>query len=256
MERAEAEAIYDSGRDGCVEFMLELTQRFEELAERSERQIARLQTRVERLEAELRKDSRNSSKPPSSDPPKSRQERRTEAREKAKEMMRGERERRKAGAQPGHRGSGRALTPEDQVDEIVEHYPESCRCCGHGFGEDERQSSSRFGRHQVAELPEIAVRVTEHRTHRLRCPRCRAKTTAELPAELSGQACGPRLGAAVVRMSARNQISRRDMAELAGDLFGLRLSMGTVDVGSASAARPRFRVRTSGSPHRSWTHPR
>ena len=58
-----------------MDFMLELAQRFEELAERSERQIARLQTRVERLEEELRKDSRNSSKPPSSDPPKSRQER-------------------------------------------------------------------------------------------------------------------------------------------------------------------------------------
>ena len=88
MERAEAETIYDSGRDACVEFMLEMTQRFEELAERSERQIARLQTRIERLEEELRRDSRNSSKPPSSDPPKSRQERRTEARAKAKELMR------------------------------------------------------------------------------------------------------------------------------------------------------------------------
>ena len=181
MERAEAEAIYDSGRDGCVEFMLELAQRFEELAERSERQIARLQTRVERLEAELRKDSRNSSKPPSSDPPKSRQERRTEAREKAKELLRGERKQGKAGAQPGHRGSGRKLKPSDQVDQILDHYPDSCGSCGHGFGETERRPTSRFGRHQVAELPEIAVRVTEHRTHRLRCPRCRAKTTAELP---------------------------------------------------------------------------
>lgn len=83
MERAEAEAIYDSGREVCVEFMLEFVQRFGELAECSERQIGRLQTRVERLEEELRKNSRNSSKPPSSDPPKTRQERRAEARAKA-----------------------------------------------------------------------------------------------------------------------------------------------------------------------------
>ncbi len=226
MERAEAEAIYESGREACVDFMLELAQRFEELAERSERQIARLQTRVERLEEELRKDSRNSSKPPSSDPPKSRQERRAEARAKAKELLGSER---KAGAQPGHRGAGRKLAPEDQVDEIVEHYPNSCRRCGHGFGSSERRPSSRFGRHQVAELPPIAVRLTEHRTHRLRCPRCRAKTTAELPAGLGDSAFGSRAQAAAVTMSARNRISRRDMAELANDLFGLQMSVGTVD---------------------------
>ena len=234
--------------------MLELAQRLEQLAEHSERQIARLQTRVEGLEEQLRKDSRNSSKPPSSDPPKTRQERRAEARAKAKELLRGERKKRKPGAQPGHQGSGRKLKPSDQVDEIVDHYPESCRCCGHGFGENERQSSSRFGRHQVAELPEIAVRVTEHRTHRLRCPRCRAKTTAELPDGLRGSAFGPRTQAAVVTMSARNRISRRDMAELAGDLFGLQMSMGTVDAicqrASAALKGPHERLVASvlGSP--------
>ena len=229
MERAEAEAIYDAGREACVDFMLELAQRFEELAERSERELGRLQTRIERLEEELRKNSRNSSKPPSSDPPKTRQERRAEARAKAKELMRGEREQREAGAQPGHRGSGRKLTPEDQVDEIVDHFPESCRCCGYGFEGVERRPSARFGRHQVAELPPIAVQITEHRTYRLRCPECRAKTTAELPAGLAGSAFGPRAQAAAATLSARNRVSRRDMAELAGDLFGLKMSVGTVD---------------------------
>jgi transposase len=226
VERAEAEAIYDSGREACVEFMLELAQRFEQLAERSERQIARLQARVERLEEELRKNSRNSSKPPSSDPPKTRQQRRAEARAKAKELLGGER---KAGAQPGHRGAGRKLAPEERVDEIVEHYPESCRRCGHDFDSSERRPSARFGRHQVAELPPIAVRLTEHRTHRLRCPECRAKTTAPLPAGLGDSAFGSRAQAATVTMSARNRISRRDMAELARDLFGLQMSVGAVD---------------------------
>jgi transposase len=239
MDRAEAEAIYDSGREGCVEFLVELTARYE-------RQIARLEARIERLEERLRQNSRNSSKPPSSDPPKTRQRRRAEARAKAKELFRAEVERRKAGGQPGHRGSGRRLRPEDQLDEIVDHYPECCRGCGHRFGEDERRPSRRFGRHQVAELPEIAVVVSEHRTHRLRCPRCRARTTAELPAELVGSAFGPRLQAAVVTMSARNRISRRDMAELAGDLFGLGLSTGTVDAicqrASAALEEPHERL--------------
>jgi transposase len=90
------------------------------------------------------------------------------------------------------------------------------------------------------------VVVSEHRTHRLRCPRCRAKTTALLPGELSDSAFGPRLQAAVVTMSARNRISRRDMAELAGDLFGLGLSTGTVDAicqrASAALEEPHERL--------------
>jgi transposase len=89
------------------------------------------------------------------------------------------------------------------------------------------------------------------RTHRLRCPECKAKTTAELPGELGGSAFGPRLQAAVVTMSARNRISRREMSELAGELFGLEMSVGAVDA-VASVPRPRFVSRTSGSPRRCW----
>ena len=249
MERAEAEAIYDSGREACVESMLELAQRSQELAERSERQFARLEARIERLEEELRTNSRNSSKPPSSDPPKTRQERRAEARAKAKELLRGDRKKRQAGAQPAHQGSGRKLKPSDQVDQIVDHFPESCRRCGHGFAAAERHPSSRFGRHQVAELPEVAVRLTEHRTHRLRCRQCEAKTSAALPDELKGSAFGPRAQAATVTLSARNRISRRDMAELARDLFGLQISVGTVDAicqrASSALGEPHERLSAS-----------
>ena len=216
MERAEAEAIYEAGREACVEFLIELTARYE-------RQIARLEARIERLEDQNGQSSRNSSKPPSADPPKTRQQRRAEAREQAK------RSGRKAGGQPGHAGSGRGLAPEDQVDRIVDHYPESCHGCGHRFEESERRPGRRFGRHQLAELPPIAVSVGEHRTHRLRCPQCRARCAAELPGELQGSAFGPRLQAAVVTMSARNRVSRRDMSELAGELFGLSLSVGAAD---------------------------
>ncbi len=117
MDRAEAEAIYDSGRERCVEVILELAGAVERLGDQCER----LEERIRRLEEQARRDSRTSSKPPSSDPPKTRQQRRAEARAKAKELLRGER---KAGGQPGHRGAGRELEPEDRVDEIVDHYPE------------------------------------------------------------------------------------------------------------------------------------
>jgi transposase len=218
MDRAEAEAIYDAGREVCVEFILELAAR-----------VAQHEERLARLEAQARQDSRTSSKPPSSDPPKTRAQRRAEARAKAKELMRREGEQRKSGGQSGHRGAGRELRPEDQVDEIVDHYPDACGGCGRRFDQEQRRPGGRFGRHQVAELPPISVIVTEHRTHQLRCRHCRARSSARLPAEVGGSSFGPRLQAAVVTLTARHRISRRGITELAGDLFGVTLSTGAVD---------------------------
>jgi transposase len=222
MDRSEAEAIYDAGRDACAEFLIELSGRHE-------RRVAELEERVRRLEEQLRRDSRNSSSPPSQDPPKTRAERRAEARERAKAWAKREGETRKPGGQLGHRGSGRRLLPEDRVDEIVDHYPDACRGCGRGFTEDERRPGKRFGRHQVAELPPIAVLHFEHRTHHLRCAGCGKRTAAQLPDQVAGSPFGTGLQAAVVTLTARNRVSRRDMSELAWELFGLGLSVGAVD---------------------------
>jgi transposase len=218
MDRAEAEAIYDSGREACVEVILDLAGRIEQHEDR-----------LRRLEEQARRDSRTSSTPPSMDPPKTRAQRRAEARAKAKELMRREGVRRKAGGQPGHRGAGRELRPEDQVDEIVDHYPDACGGCGRRFGVGQRRVGERFGRHQVCELPPISVIVTEHRTHQLRCRHCRARTSARLPDVIGASAFGPRLQAAVVTLTARHRISRRAITELARDLFGVTLSAGAVD---------------------------
>jgi transposase len=218
MDRAEAEAIYDSGREACVEFMLDLAARVEQHGDR-----------LKRLEEQARQDSRTSSRPPSQDPPKTRAQRRAEARAKAKELMRREGERRKAGGQPGHRGAGRELKPEDQVDEIVDHFPDACGGCGRRFDDEQRRPVGRFGRHQVAELPPISVILTEHRTHQLRCRHCRARTSAMLPEPIAGSPFGTRLQSAVVTLTARHRISRRGIEELAQDLFGVTLCTGTVD---------------------------
>ena len=218
MDRVEAEAIYDSGREACVQFILDLASR-----------VQQLDDRLARLEARARQDSRTSSKPPSSDLPKTRAQRRAEARAKAKELMRREGEQRKAGGQPGHQGAGRELRPEDQIDEIVDHFPEACGGCGREFPPDERRRGGRFGRHQVAELPPISVIWTEHRTHQLRCPDCLARTSARLPDRICASVFGPSLQAAIVTLTARHRVSRRGIVELARDLFGVTLSTGAVD---------------------------
>lgn len=205
MERAEAEAIYDSGRDACVKVLLALAN-----------QVERLEGRVERLEGEvreLRRDSGNSSLPPSADyrAPK----------------RKGKVSPRKPGAQPGHRGSGRRLLPIEHLGEVIDHLPESCGECGHSLAG--RPARGPIRRHQVTELPETAVDVTEHRLHRRRCPGCGALTQAELPPEVGRERFGPRLQGAVGALTAGFRLSRRQVADLCGELFGARISTGAVD---------------------------
>ncbi len=216
MERAEAEAIYDAGRKQCVKVLLALAN-----------QVERLEGRVERLEEEireLRRDSENSSLPPSAD--------------RGRGKRPGERKRsdRKPGAQPGHPGSGRGLLPIERVDEVIEHLPCQCRECGHSLAD--RPARGPLRRHQVAELPETAVSVTEHRLARRRCPGCGAITQAELPPEVPRERFGARLQAAVATLAAGFRLSRRQVADLCSELFATEIAVGTVDaiIGRSGAA--------------------
>jgi|SRR5581483_2927907 len=209
MERAEAEAILDGDRETAVALLLRVGQLVE--ANR------RLEARVAELERRLNRSSRNSSLPPSQDPPSAPPRPRRPGSGRAQ------------GGQPGHEGRSRPLLPLARVDVVIDHWPERCRACAHHFSEDERLDAAPTQRHQVSELPPLAVTVTEHRLHRLRCPACAAETRAELPAGVPGGPFGPRLQAAVATLAVRNRVSRRDTVELARDLFGAELSTGAVD---------------------------
>jgi transposase len=212
VERAEAEVIYEQGREVVVAVLVALSER---VAAQDVR-IAKLAARVEDLERRLSRNSRNSSLPPSQDPPS--------APERKKSPFSG----RSQGAQPGHPGHGRPLQPIESVDWVADHWPERCGC-GHVFSGVEREPVSEPARHQVSELPEIAIVVSEHRLQRLRCPDCGATARAELPADVPAGAFGPRLEAAIAALTVRNRVSRRDVAELAEELFGVRIATGTVD---------------------------
>jgi transposase len=181
-----------------------------------DRRIQQREARVEKLERELAKNSRNSSLPPSSDPPG------------ARPQGGKDRSGRARGAQPGHEGQGRELLPLCAVDEVIEHWPERCEC-GRVFAAGELLGVGKPVRHQIEELPVISARVIEHRCPRVRCPGCGERTRAQLPADVAGSAFGPRFQAAVAVLSVRNRVSRRDVVELGEELFGVRLCAGTVE---------------------------
>jgi transposase len=218
VERREAEAIYGQGRDAVVEVLLALSAQNARLAAQVEQltaKVARQDERIATLERRLERSSRNSSQPPSADPPS------------APPRAQG-RSGRAQGAQPGHEGKGRELLPVSAVDEVIEHWPAGCGC-GHVFARCELVAVGAPARHQVEELPRLAVTVTEHQCQRVRCPVCGARPRGVLPAEISQSAFGPRLQAAVTVLSVRNRISRRDVVELCEQLFGARISSGTID---------------------------
>jgi uncharacterized protein DUF6444 len=114
VDRVEAEAIDDAGREAVVEVLL-----------RMDRRIEQLEGRVEQLERQLAKNSRNSSRPPSSDASGPGPTRRSKG------------SGRSPGGQPGHEGKGRGLLPTAAVDDVIEHWPAACEC-GHVFSEGER----------------------------------------------------------------------------------------------------------------------
>jgi transposase len=212
VERAEAEAIYEQGKDVVVAVLL----RMDEQIQRLEKRVAEQDERIAQLERRLGRSSRNSSQPPSADPPSAPPRRGKDP------------SGRKPGGQPGHEGKGRPLLPAWAVDEVVDHWPSACGC-GHVFAESELVADGVPARHQVEELPPITVTVTEHRCQRVRCPHCGRRARGALPAGVAASAFGPRYQAAIAVLSVRNRISRRDVVELCEQLFGSRVCSGTVD---------------------------
>jgi len=188
----------------------------DEQTARLEKRVAQQDERIAQLERRVGRSSRNSSQPPSADRPGSPPKRGKD------------RSGRKQGAQPGHEGKGRPLLPAWAVDEVVEHWPLECDC-GHVFVAADRVGVGEPTRHQVEELPVMAVTITEHQCRRERCPGCAATVTAILPRAIASSAFGPRLQAAIVTLTVRNRVSRRDVVELCEQLFASRISTGTID---------------------------
>jgi transposase len=174
--------------------------------------ISELEQRVGDLEARLKLNSTNSSKPPSSDPIGFKRRPPTPP------------STRKRGGPPGHRRAQRRLVPPEKVRTITDCRPTDCRRCGHALAGDDPTPLV----HQVAELPKIEPLVDEYRLHRLACPRCKVTTCASLPAGVPSGGFGPYLQAVLSTLAGGYRLSKRQVQQIAGDLFGLSIATGMV----------------------------
>ncbi len=201
MTRQEAEAIYDAGKETVVRVLMMMDAR-----------IHALEERVQSLENQLAKNSRNSSKPPASDgfkkpAPKS-------LRKKGK---------RKSGGQPGH--TGHTLAMADKPDHTDVHRVEECKHCGRSLA---NQSADGVEKRQVHDLPHLRLIVTEHQAETKTCA-CGHLNKAAFPEGVNAPVqYGEGIKAAAVYLKNYQFLPYDRTCELLNDVFGCPMSEGTL----------------------------
>jgi len=182
--------------------------------QKSQALLARAQDRIRELEQAVRPTASNSSVAPSANP--------IGAPKPVVKKPTG----RKPGGQRGHRGAGRKLLPVERMDGVVRHRPKACAHCLAVLQDD--APSELLGRHQVAELPEVAVQWTEHQSYACRCQRCGKVTRGMIPPEVAASTTGPRLTAAIGIWGAWVKGSRRALTEMVSQTLGCPICLGSI----------------------------
>lgn len=174
---------------------------------------AAAEQRVKDLEERLAINATNSSMPPSASP-------RWAPRPTHKKPSG-----RKRGAQIGHKGNGRKLLEPHQVDDRIEYRPSVCTHCQASL---EHQPAELVGRHQVAELPPRAVKITEHQSFACQCGVCGRLNRAVIPDAVRARSIGPRLSSAIGVLSAWVHGSRRAVAGVVAEILGCPIALGSI----------------------------
>jgi len=193
-----------------------------------ERKVEELTHLVLSLQGQLGRNSRNSNLPPSSDGPGGRPTTTGQAKGSGG---------RKRGGQPGHGGAKRELVPPEQVDRVIELYPEECESCWAALPQTRDEDATRY---QVTEMPRVRPHTTEYRCNGVRCS-CGYVTFAKADGVVPSSPFGPRLMALIALLTGVYHLSRRRTVTLLDDVLGVRVSLGgvsTVEARVSTAIEP------------------
>jgi transposase len=192
--------------EGCHELLKQLT----EITASLITQIEQLRKENQALKERLDNNSSNSSLPPSLD--------KKNRKKKGKEPQKN-----RGGGQSGHKGHFRKLLDSDKVDDIVMcRLPSHCECGGRITIKEEAH------RHQVYELPQIKLYVTEYHLEKGRCTCCAANHVAPLPQGVTWGITGPNLTSFMSHMVSKYKLSRRELQEFLKEHCDFNLSLGSV----------------------------
>jgi transposase len=135
---------------------------------------------------------------------------------------------RKRGGQPNHPPHLKQLLPAEQVSETKHFVPEECANCQAELSQHAGPNDPAPKRFQTIELPPIVLEVTEYQAHTRTCSCCGHVNQATIPAEIREHSVGPRLTASLSYLTGNLGLSKRNVEELAADLFGAPISLGTI----------------------------
>jgi transposase len=189
-----------------------------------DRRIAELERRVAELEAIVRdllerlgQNASNSSIPPSANPP--------QAPPPVCKKPTG----RKPGGQPGHDAHLRdRLPPERLTEPTVYFLPDICEACQDDLPPIPGPDDPAPRWHQVVELPEFPVHVTEYQAHGRTCRSCGHLTWAKIPDAIRENVCGPRLSATLAFLTGDLHVSKRAIERFVETVLKVPIALGTV----------------------------
>jgi transposase len=200
----EIRALYAQGEEAVIVLVEGLLKRIEELE--------LLESRVEALENQRSKHSRNSSKPPSRD-----------GFGKRTRSLRPKSER-SSGGQAGHPGT--TLEWSEAVDWVEEYRVEQCLGCGASLVD---APVERLMIRQVQDLPPIELEVTEHQAQVKCCRVCGLENQGRFPAQVSHPVqYGSVLKGVMVYLMEGQLLPSRRTVEVLDEVFGAAVSEGTL----------------------------
>jgi transposase len=201
ISKDEIRACYAQGEEAVIVLVESLVAR-----------INALEARIEVLENQKSKDSKNSSKPPSGDG--------FAKRTKSLRTKSG----RKSGGQKDHPGS--TLEWCEEVDEVFIHPVVDCKSCGRSL---EFVEVLNLRCSQVQELPPIKLMVHEHQAEEKCCPNCGVLNQGKLPAFVNSLVqYGPGLKGLMVYLMEGQLLPSERARELLQEVIGCEISEATL----------------------------